>query len=114
MLLVPAFPIAITQIKEPTPTAIPRMVSTLRIQLRFKAVNASRRIVLKFIRAFAYLVSPGELDSLFRPGLLAFSRDMGSNNSSARRLRTGERGIKGFLHSQPVSHSAPGFLQSRP
>ena len=50
MLLLPAFPIATTQMNAPTPTEIPRIVRTLLTQLRLSAVVASRTMFLKFIK----------------------------------------------------------------
>jgi hypothetical protein len=49
MLLLPALPIATTQINAATPTEIPRIVSTLRSQFRPRDKNASRKRALKFI-----------------------------------------------------------------
>src|SRR5258707_745791 len=53
MLLLPAFPIATTQMKAPTPTEMPRIVRTLLTQLRLSAADASRNMFLKFIESRA-------------------------------------------------------------
>src|SRR5260370_3547909 len=49
MLLLPAFPIATTQINAPTPTEMPTMVRILLTQFRLSAADASRNMFLKFI-----------------------------------------------------------------
>lgn len=49
ILLLPAFPMATTQINAPTPTEMPRIVRTLRSQFRIRDANASRNRALRFI-----------------------------------------------------------------
>src|SRR5882762_2680244 len=49
MLLLPAFPIATTQMNAPTPTEMPRIVRTLLTQLRLSAALASRIVFLRFM-----------------------------------------------------------------
>jgi len=49
MLLLPALPIATTQMNAPTPTEMPRIVRILLTQLRFSAAVASRIMFFNFI-----------------------------------------------------------------
>src|SRR5882762_8643437 len=49
MLLLPAFPIATTQMNAPTPTEMPRIVRTLLTQLRLSAALASRIVFLRLM-----------------------------------------------------------------
>src|ERR1019366_1507183 len=58
MLLLPAFPIATTQMNAPTPTAIPRIVRMLLIALRLSAAVASRTMFAKFIAARSNVIRP--------------------------------------------------------
>src|SRR5207244_7295238 len=56
MLLLPALPIATTQMNAPTPTEMPRIVRTLLTQLRFSATVASRTMFVNFIASCSHWI----------------------------------------------------------
>src|SRR6267378_1105592 len=60
MLLLPAFPIATTQMNAPTPTEMPRIVRTLLTQLRLSAALASRIVFWRFMSCFVRSRKPDQ------------------------------------------------------
>src|SRR5215831_11092594 len=73
MLLLPALPIATTQMNAPTPTEMPRIVRTLLTQLRFSATVASRTMVRQLHRIVSNVtfLLPNPLDQEDRGSVIS-------------------------------------------